>query len=78
MKDTGAFRKAARDPAEFGKYYLSHYFTRPSPPFHRQLSELWRRRVMKGKDPVSDCAAMLTDKGTRSAVAAPPAIPKAR
>ncbi|MFR6518664.1 MAG: hypothetical protein ACLUPV_05215 [Bilophila wadsworthia] len=23
--------KAARDPAEFGKYYLSHYFTRRSP-----------------------------------------------
>ena len=71
MKDTAQFRAAALDPAEFGKYYLSHYFTRPSPPFHRQLSGLWRRRVMKNRDPVSDCAAMLADKGTRSAVAAP-------
>ena len=71
MPSTETFRKAARDPAEFGKYYLYHYFTRPSPPFHRQLSALWRRRVMKGRDPVSDCAAMLTDKGTRSAIAAP-------
>ncbi len=65
------FQTAARDPAYFGKYYLSHYFTRPSPPFHRQLSALWCRRVMKGGDPVSNCAAMLSAKGARSAVAAP-------
>ena len=71
MSTTETFRKAARDPAEFGSYYLSHYFTRRSPPFHRQLSALWRRRVMKNRDPVSDCAAMLTEKGTRSAIAAP-------
>ena len=71
MKNTAPYQAAARDPAEFGKYYLSHYCTRPSPPFHRQLSALWRRRVMKGKDPVSDCAAMLSDKGPRSAIAAP-------
>ena len=72
MSTTETFRKAARDPAEFGSYYLAHYFTRRSPPFHRQLSALWRRRVMKNRDPVSDCAAMLTEKGTRSAIAAPP------
>ena len=71
MLTTETFRKAARDPAEFGSYYLSHYFTRRSPPFHRQLSALWRRRVMKNRNPVSDCAAMLTEKGTRSAIAAP-------
>ena len=71
MLTTETFRKAARDPAEFSSYYLSHYFTRRSPPFHRQLSALWRRRVMKNRDPVSDCAAMLTEKGTRSAIAAP-------
>lgn len=68
---TDDFRKAARDPGYFGKYYLSHYFIRPSPPFHRQLDALWRRRVMKELDPVADCAAMLRAKGTRSAVAAP-------
>ena len=71
MSSTETFRKAARDPSEFGKYYLSHYFTRPSPPFHLQLSALWRRRVMKNRDPVNDCAVMLKDKGTRSAIAAP-------
>lgn len=27
---------------------------------------------MKNRDPVSDCAAMLTEKGTRRAIAAPP------
>ena len=71
MPTTEAFRTAAGDPAEFGKYYLSHYFTRPSPAFHRQLSELWRRRVMKGKNPLTARAAILSDKGTRSAIAAP-------
>ena len=71
MPSTDTFRQAARDPALFGKYYLSHYFTRPSPPFHRQLAALWRQRVMKGRDPLTDCAAMLTAKGARSAVAAP-------
>ena len=78
MKETAQFRAASQDPEKFGRYYLSHYFTRPSPPFHRQLSALWRRRVMKGKDPLSDCDAMLTDKGTRSAIAAPGATRKAR
>ncbi|MFR0769884.1 MAG: hypothetical protein ACLSHO_10110 [Dysosmobacter sp.] len=33
MLTTETFRKAARDPTEFGSYYLSHYFTRRSPPF---------------------------------------------
>lgn len=68
---TDDFRKAARDPGYFGKYYLSHYFTRASPPFHRRLDGLWRRRVMKELDPVADCAGILAAKGTRSAVAAP-------
>lgn len=69
--ETDDFRKAARDPGFFGQYYLSHYFTRPSPPFHRTLDGLWRRRVMKGGDPVGGCGPMLTAKGARSAVAAP-------
>ena len=30
---TETFRKAARDPAEFGSYYLWHYFTAARPPF---------------------------------------------
>ena len=69
--DTQDYRKAALDPGYFGSRYLSHYVTRPSPPFHRELDRLWRRRVMKGLDPVTDLAAMLSAPGTRSAVAAP-------
>ena len=71
MPTTEAYQEAARSPAEFGKYYLSHYFTQPSPPFHRQLAELWRQRVMKGKDPLTAQAEMRSAKGTRSAIAAP-------
>ncbi len=71
LPDITDFSRAARDPTYFGKHYLSHYFTRPSPAFHKQLDTLWRSRVMKNGDPVSDCDAMLQKKGTRSAVAAP-------
>ena len=77
MLTTETFRKAARDPTEFGSYYLSHYFTRRSPPFHRQLSALWRRRVMKNRDPVSDCAAMLTERAPAAPSPPPGATPKA-
>ena len=69
--DTEGYRKAALDPGFFGSRYLPHYFTRPSPPFHRELDRLWRRRVMKSLNPVTDLAAMLSAPGTRSAVAAP-------
>ena len=44
MTDTADFRRAARDPGFFGNRYLPHYFTRPSPPFHRQLDALWKIR----------------------------------
>ena len=65
------YQQAATDPGFFGRYYLSHYFTRPSPSFHAELDKLWQRRVMKGLDPLADCAAILTEKGARCAVAAP-------
>lgn len=65
------YRSAAADPGYFGRYYLPHYFTRPSPPFHRQLDRLWQSRVMKARDPLTDTAAMLSAKGTRCAIAAP-------
>lgn len=71
MTDAAAFHKAAADPGFFGKYYLPHYFTRPSPPFHRELDSLWKKRVMKRLNPTSDCPRMLASAGKRSAVAAP-------
>jgi len=63
--------QAAADLQFFGRHYLSHYFTRPSPAFHRQLDALWRQRVMKQGDPLTESGEMLAQKGTRSAVAAP-------
>lgn len=65
------YRRGAEDLAFFGQHYLSHYFTRPSPPFHHRLDALWRRRVMKGKSPLTDAAAMQQSRGSRSVVAAP-------
>lgn len=63
--------RAAADLQFFGRHYLPHYFTRPSPAFHRQLDTLWRQRVMKNGDPLTESEAMLAQKGSRSAVAAP-------
>ena len=71
LPDCTDYRRGATDLGHFGRYYLPHYFTRPSPPFHRQLDTLWKRRVMKGMDPVTEAAAMLSAPGKRSAVAAP-------
>ena len=71
LPDCTDYRRGATDLGHFGRYYLPHYFTRPSPPFHRQLDTLWKRRVMKGMDPVTEAAAMLAAPGKRSAVAAP-------
>ena len=64
-------QRAAADPGYFGAYYLPHYFTRTSPAFHRELDRLWRRRVMHGKDPLTQRTEMLSARGRRSAVAAP-------
>ncbi len=61
----------AADLGYFGNFYLSHYFTRPSPTFHAELDSLWRRRVLHGLDPATDAERILTARGTRTAVAAP-------
>ena len=63
--------QAASDLEYFGKYYLPHYFTLPSPAFHRELDGIWKKRVMHGRTPLTDLPDMLTDKGTRTAIAAP-------
>ena len=62
----------AGQPMDFGRNYLSHYFTVPSPAFHKKLCTLWRRQVMKNKSPVPDTLEeMLTAPGCRLALAAP-------
>ena len=72
MTASAHYTAAAADPGYFGRYYLPHYFTRPSPPFHRRLDHLWQNRVMKTCDPLTDAETILSEKGTRSAIAAPP------
>lgn len=69
--DTTDYRRAATDLEYFGRYYLPHYFSLPSPAFHRELDALWRERVMDGLDPVCETAQILSKTGTRTAIAAP-------
>lgn len=64
-------RLCGTDLELFGRTYLPHYFSLPSPAFHRELDGLWSQRVMHGRDPTVDLPAMLTQKGARTAVAAP-------
>lgn len=62
----------AGQPMDFGRKYLSHYFTVPSPAFHKKLCALWRRQVMKNKAPGPDTLEeMLAAPGCRLALAAP-------
>lgn len=64
-------RKAAcrTDPGLFGKTYLPHYFSAESPPFHKELNDLWKQCVMKGGG--RDLSKLLHKKGKRLAIAAP-------
>lgn len=71
MSHLTPYEQAAGDPGFFGRHYLPHYFTRPSPPFHARLDQLWKQRVMHGENPLKNCPAMLSAGGSRSAVAAP-------
>lgn len=62
----------AADPLAFGRRYLSHYFTAPTPSFHKKLCRLWQKQVMKGKTPgPGTLEAMLAAPGCRLALAAP-------
>lgn len=63
---------AAMDLAYFGRAYLPHYFSRPSPQFHAELDTLWREGVLKGVVPIGDNAKLVdTQDGCRRATAAP-------
>lgn len=50
---------AAMDLAYFGRAYLPHYFSRPSPQFHAELDTLWRDGVLKGIVPIGDNAKLV-------------------
>jgi hypothetical protein len=60
------------DLAYFGRAYLPHYFSRPSPKFHSELDAQWREGVLKGIVPLGDDAKLINSRdGCRRATAAP-------
>ena len=62
---------AAFDLAYFGRAYLSHYFFRPSPEFHKDLDKLWAEGVMKSLNPATDNKVICRMKGSKRVTAAP-------
>ena len=65
-------RICAADPLAFGRKYLGHYFTSPTPAFHKKMCRLWQKQVMKGKAPAPETLPhMLSAPGCRLALAAP-------
>lgn len=65
-KKLGAF-----DLGYFGRAYLGHYFTRPAPPFHQELDQLWREGVLKGLDPLEHAKEISRMNGCRRSATAP-------
>ena len=64
----------AIDMEFFGRAYFPHYFSRPSPEFHRELDAIWQQGVLKGRYPLTaaDTKTISRLPGVRRAVAAPP------
>lgn len=67
-KKLGAF-----DIGFFGRAYLPHYFSRPSPVFHQELDKLWTDGVLKSKIPDGNKVSKEINRlpGTKRVVAAP-------
>ena len=57
----------------FGRAYFGHYFSRPSPEFHRELDDIWRQGVLKGRAPLTAAEVQAISRlpGVRRVVAAP-------
>ena len=72
--EDGLRRKlGAIDMEFFGRAYFPHYFSRPSPEFHRELDAIWQQGVLKGRYPLTpaDTKAISRLPGVSRAVAAP-------
>jgi len=70
----GVRRKlAAIDLEFFGRAYFPHYFSRPSPDFHRELDTIWQDGVLKNNNPFLPATAKKINRlpGVRRVVAAP-------
>ena len=63
----------AIDMEFFGRAYFPHYFSRPSPQFHRELDAIWQQGVLKGRFPLAPGTVKEISRlpGCRRAVAAP-------
>lgn len=75
MTGPGGIRKrlGAIDMEFFGRAYFPHYFSRPSPEFHRELDAIWQQGVLKGRYPITPKVAKEISRlpGCRRAAAAP-------
>lgn len=73
MTGTEGIRKklASFDLEYFGRAYFPHYFVRKSPDFHRELDEIWKKGVLKNKNPLESKEEISRMKGCKRAIAAP-------
>lgn len=72
--DKGIRRQlGAIDMEFFGRAYFPHYFSRPSPEFHRELDDIWQNGVLKGKYTLAPQSAKEVSRlnGCRRGIAAP-------
>ena len=67
------WKLGAIDMEFFGWAYFPHYFSKPSPEFHRELDAIWQQGVLKGRYPLTAADTKMISRlpGTRRAVAAP-------
>ena len=66
-------RLGAVDMEFFGRAYFPHYFSRPSPEFHRELDAIWQDGVLKGLTPSTSGLVKQISRmnGCKRVVAAP-------
>lgn len=64
-------RLAAVDLGYFARAYLPHYFSRPSPEFHKELDEIWQSQVLHHMNPYTDAKKIVLMDGCKSVTAAP-------
>lgn len=66
-------RLGAIDMEFFGRAYFPHYFSRPSPEFHKELDAIWQQGVLKGQYPITPVKVKEISRmnGTKRVAAAP-------
>lgn len=66
-------RLGAIDMEFFGRAYFPHYFSRPSPEYHKELDAIWQQGVLKGQYPITPAKIKEISRmnGTKRVAAAP-------